>query len=128
MSTIHNISVHMYMTTYIINNNYINITVLCNAMSCSLVDKYPCFSRKCFHLQDKRGSMFLKDWHLITKLHNATSQLKMFIYTVVRTSNLTIIIFIQYLCFYVIFIFLYSTAILCNRPVTYIISCKSLPG
>ena len=63
------------MTTYIINNNYINITVLCNAMLCSLVDKYPCFSRKFFHLQERRGSMFLKDWYLLTKLHNTTSQM-----------------------------------------------------
>jgi hypothetical protein len=127
MSTIHNIFVYMYMTTYIISNNYINITVLCNAMPCSLVDKYPRFSRKCFHLQDRRDSMFLKDWYLLTKLHNATSQMTLiFINTVVRTSNLTIIIFIQYLCFCVIF--LSRRAIVCNRPVTSIISCKSLPG
>jgi hypothetical protein len=96
-------------------------------LPCSLVDKYPCFSWKCFHLQDRRGSMFLKEWYLLTKLHNAASQMTLiFIYTVVRTSNLTIIIFIQYLRFCVIF--LSSTALLCNRPVTNIINNKSLPS
>lgn len=54
------------MTTYFINNNYIKNTVLCNAMPCSLVDKYPCFSQKCFYLHGGRGSMFLKDWYPLT--------------------------------------------------------------